>query len=65
MQTKEVFQGKTVTVEDFTKALCALMREHLVGMVQKMEKDGFTFCLPGQTNVFRVGVTMEKAGENP
>ena len=40
MQTKEVFQEKTVTVEEFTKELCNLVREQLVGMVQKMEKAG-------------------------
>ena len=63
MQT-EVVQDKTVTVEDFTKELCALVREHLVGMVQGVERDGFTFCLPGGSDAFRVGVTMEKTGEN-
>ena len=60
MQTKDGFQGKMATVEDFTKELCALVREHLVGMVQTVEKDGFTFCLPGKTNAFRIEVTTEK-----
>ena len=61
MQTKEVFQEKTVTAADFTKELCGLVREHLIGIVQRVEEEGFTFSLPGGVKTFRVCVKEEKA----
>ncbi len=61
MQTKEVFQEKTVTVADCAKALCALVREHLIGFVKTAGENEFIFSLPGETKSFRVCVTEEKS----
>ena len=61
MQTKEVFQDKTVTATDFTKELCALAREHLIGLVKTVGENEFIFSLPGEIKSFRVCVTEEKS----
>ncbi len=61
MQTKEVFQEKTVTAEDFTSELCALAREYLVGIIKAAGRNEFVFSLPGEVKRFRVCVTEEKS----
>ena len=43
MKTKEVLQEKTVAVADFTKALCALAQEHLIGLVKTVGENEFIF----------------------
>ncbi len=63
MQTT-VFQEKTATAKDFAEALCALVREEMVGLVTEVGENGFTFSLPGETAIFRVCVTEERAGKN-
>lgn len=60
MQTKEVFEDKTVTAADFSSELCALAREHLVGLIKTAGESGFIFSLPGEVKTFRVCVTEEK-----
>lgn len=62
MQTKEVVQDKTVTAADFMGELCALAREHLVGLIKAAGEKEFTFSLPGDVKKFRVCVTEENVG---
>ncbi|MBQ7769561.1 MAG: hypothetical protein IJ373_00045 [Clostridia bacterium] len=61
MKTKEVLQEKTVAVADFTKALCALAQEHLIGLVKTVGENEFIFSLPGGIKTFRLCVTEEKS----
>ena len=60
MQTKEVFEDKTVTAADLANTLCALTREHLIGLVKTAGDSEFIFSLPGGIKTFRVCVTEEK-----
>ena len=60
MKTKEVFEDKTVVAADLAKTLCALAREHLVGLIKTAGESEFIFSLPGEVKTFRVCVTEEK-----
>ena len=60
MNTKAIFLEQTATAQDFLQELCALTREHLVGIVKGVKEREFFFSTPGGIKTFRVCVTEEK-----